>query len=189
MALADEKQSRIQSAQIYRLRILQLYCQTSAKFRALDTCYTFAQSRFANLSKPSQFRPCTSELPPKETNSSFRVLSAPAGVNSKSCGAGIAGCTINSDGMLRLFVALFHILLHISFWRYCCSEKLKNKQTIKLNCFRSKCFYLQLSHEATHRVYCRNMPCILNKDLTRFMPSLSRVCKNQVSERKALLAG
>ena len=138
---------------------------------------------------PSQFRPCTSELPPKEPNSCVPILSAPAGVNSKSCGAGTAGCTINSDGMLRLFVALFHILLHISFWRYCGSEKLKNKQTIKLNCFRSKCFYLQLNHEATHRVYCRNMPCILIKDLIRFMLSLSRVRKNQVSESKALLGG
>ena len=162
MALADEKQSRIQSAQIYRLRILQLYCQTSAKFRALDTCYT-------------QFRPCTSELPPKETNSCIAVLSAPAEVNSKSCGAGIAGCTINSDGMLRLFVALFHILLHISFWRYCCSEKLKNKQTIGPG-RRSEKVISQVQSETTDRLreYCH----YLLSDECKFRALLStQICK------------
>ena len=33
------------------------------------------------------------------------------------------------------------------------------------------------------------MPRMLNKDVTRFMQSLSRVLQNLASERKALLAG
>ena len=38
-------------------------------------------------------------------------------------------------------------------------------------------------------LYSRNMPRMLNKDLTRIMQSLSRVQQNQASERRALLAG
>ena len=39
------------------------------------------------------------------------------------------------------------------------------------------------------KLYSRNMPRMLNKDLTRIMQSLSRVQQNQASERRALLAG
>ena len=39
------------------------------------------------------------------------------------------------------------------------------------------------------KLYPGNMLRMLDKDLTRFMPSLSRVRENQVSERKTLLEG
>ena len=39
------------------------------------------------------------------------------------------------------------------------------------------------------RLYPGNMQRILNKDLTRFMRSLSRERQNRASKRKALLAG
>ena len=39
------------------------------------------------------------------------------------------------------------------------------------------------------RLYPGNMQRIFNKDLTRFMQSLSRECQNRASKRKALLAG
>ena len=39
------------------------------------------------------------------------------------------------------------------------------------------------------KLYSRNMPRMLNKDLTRIMQRLSRVQQNQASERRALLAG
>ena len=39
------------------------------------------------------------------------------------------------------------------------------------------------------RLYPGNMQRIFNKDLTRFMQSLSRERQNQASKRKALLAG
>ena len=39
------------------------------------------------------------------------------------------------------------------------------------------------------RLYPGNVQRIFNKDLTRFMPSLSRECQNRASKRKALLAG
>ena len=37
------------------------------------------------------------------------------------------------------------------------------------------------------KLYPRNMPRMLNKDLTCFMPSLSRVRQNRASKTKALL--
>ena len=39
------------------------------------------------------------------------------------------------------------------------------------------------------KLHPRNMPCMLNKNLTRFMHSLSQVRQNRASERKVLLAG
>ena len=39
------------------------------------------------------------------------------------------------------------------------------------------------------KLYPSNMPCMLSKDLTRFMQSVSRVRKNRSGERKPLLTG
>ena len=39
------------------------------------------------------------------------------------------------------------------------------------------------------KLYPSNMPCMLNKDPTRFVRRLSRVCQNQTSKKKAPLAG
>ena len=38
------------------------------------------------------------------------------------------------------------------------------------------------------KLYPSNMPCMLNKDLSRFMQSLSRIRQNRASGRKTLLA-